>query len=56
LTTFSDVPWNAPLYRHLGFRVLDDDDIGPELRARRADEAARGLDPASRVCMRRDVD
>ena len=21
LTTFSDVPWNAPLYRHLGFRV-----------------------------------
>jgi GNAT superfamily N-acetyltransferase len=22
LTTFNDVPWNRPLYEHLGFRVL----------------------------------
>lgn len=55
LTTFTDVPWNAPLYRHLGFRVLDDDEIGPELRRLRDQETAHGLDPATRVCMRSDV-
>lgn len=55
LTTFTDVPWNAPLYRHLGFRVLDDNEIGPELRRLRDRETAHGLDPATRVCMRSDV-
>lgn len=55
LTTFTDVPWNAPLYRHLGFRALAEDEIGPGLRAIRADEAAHGLDPAKRVCMRLDL-
>jgi GNAT superfamily N-acetyltransferase len=55
LTTFSEVPWNAPLYEHLGFRVLDEPEIGPELRARREAEARHGLDPAQRVCMRSDV-
>jgi GNAT superfamily N-acetyltransferase len=55
LTTFRDVPWNAPLYEHLGFRVLDEEEIGPELRAIRDDEAAQGLDPAQRFCMLRDV-
>jgi GNAT superfamily N-acetyltransferase len=33
LTTFRDVPWNAPYYRTLGFEVVDEGDIGPELRA-----------------------
>jgi GNAT superfamily N-acetyltransferase len=51
LTTFSDVPWNAPLYRHLGFRVLRDGEVGPGLRAIRDEETAHGLDPARRVCM-----
>lgn len=55
LTTFRDVPWNAPLYRHLGFRDLADGDIGPELRRLQIDEAAHGLDPAHRVCMRREL-
>jgi GNAT superfamily N-acetyltransferase len=55
LTTFRDVPWNAPLYRHLGFRDLADDEIGPELRARCEEEARHGLDPAQRVCMRLEV-
>ena len=55
LTTFATVPWNAPLYRHLGFRVLRDDELGPELRAVRDRETAHGLDPSTRVCMRRDV-
>ena len=55
LTTFDDVPWNRPLYEHLGFTVMDDADIGPELRALCASEAAHGLDPAQRVCMRLEV-
>lgn len=55
LTTFVDVPWNEPLYRHLGFRVLAEDEIGPELRALREVEAAHGLDPTRRVCMRLTV-
>jgi GNAT superfamily N-acetyltransferase len=52
LTTFSEVPWNRPLYEHLGFRVLSEDELGPELRAVRESEAAHGLDPSTRVCMR----
>lgn len=56
LTTFSDVSWNRPLYEHLGFCVMPEDDIGPELRALRAEEAAHGLDPTTRVCMRLAVD
>jgi GNAT superfamily N-acetyltransferase len=55
LTTFADVPWNRPLYEHLGFRVLADDELGTGLRAVRDEEAERGLDPAARVCMRRPV-
>jgi predicted N-acetyltransferase YhbS len=54
LTAFSEVPWNRPLYEHLGFRVLADHEIGPELRAVRDAEAAHGLDRAPRVCMRLD--
>lgn len=54
LTTFRDVPWNRPLYEHLGFRVLGDDEIGPELRAVVEHEVSYGLDPTIRVCMRRD--
>lgn len=51
LTTFEHVPWNAPLYEHLGFRVLADDEVGPELRALRDEESMHGLGPATRVCM-----
>lgn len=51
LTTYADVPWNGPLYAHLGFRVLEDDELGPQLRALRAAEAAHGLDVAPRVAM-----
>jgi ribosomal protein S18 acetylase RimI-like enzyme len=56
LTTFRDVPWNAPYYERCGFRVLTDDETGPGLRRIRDDEAAHGLDPAGRVCMRRELD
>jgi hypothetical protein len=55
LTTFSGVPRNAPLYRHLGFRDLTEAEIGPQLRSVRDEETAHGLDPATRTCMRLDL-
>jgi GNAT superfamily N-acetyltransferase len=55
LTTFADVPWNAPYYERLGFRRLSDDELTPGLRAIRAEEAAHGLDEWPRLAMRRDL-
>jgi GNAT superfamily N-acetyltransferase len=55
LTTFGDVPWNRPLYEHLGFRCLDEVELSPGLLAVREAEAALGLDPSDRVVMRRDL-
>lgn len=54
LTTFRDVPWNAPYYRRLGFVVLADDEVTPGLRAIREYQATIGLDRWPRVCMRHD--
>ena len=56
LTTFTDVPWNAPLHRHLGFDVVADSELGPEERSLVAEEAAHGLDRKTRVCMRKLLD
>lgn len=56
LTTFEGVPWNAPLYRHLGFVDLLEHEIGPELLRVRAMEAVHGLDPTKRVCMRASLE
>jgi GNAT superfamily N-acetyltransferase len=55
LTTFTDVPWNAPYYERLGFRRLPDATLTPGLRSIRAAEAASGLDRWPRVCMRREL-
>ncbi|MFI7383794.1 GNAT family N-acetyltransferase [Streptomyces sp. NPDC049813] len=55
LTTFADVPWNAPYYERLGFQRLTDRALTPGLRAVRAAEAAHGLDRWPRVCMRREL-
>lgn len=52
LTTFRDVPWNAPFYRKLGFVTLDDDAPNPRLRAVLDAEAQAGL-PATRRCAMR---
>lgn len=53
LTTFADVPWNAPYYRKLGFRALPDDALGPQLAAELSEERMRFTAP--RVAMARDV-
>ncbi len=53
LTTFSDVEWNRPLYEHLGFTVVPDEELSPGLLAIRDHERERGLEPPPRVCMRK---
>lgn len=55
LTTFRDVPWNAPYYARLGFVVMQADEYGPQLRAVVAREAAAIPGDAPRVAMRRDL-
>lgn len=55
LTTFTDVPWNAPYYRRCGFHDLSDDELSPDLRAIRAREAVHGLDRWPRVVMYRST-
>ncbi|MER7172598.1 GNAT family N-acetyltransferase [Streptomyces mesophilus] len=55
LTTFAEVPWNAPYYRRLGFRVLGEQELGPGLRKIRAYESELGIDRWPRVCMTRPI-
>ncbi|MTE17907.1 GNAT family N-acetyltransferase [Streptomyces sp. TRM43335] len=55
LTTFTEVPWNAPYYTRCGFRPLDDGELTPGLRRIREREAAHGLDRWPRICMRRTL-
>jgi len=51
LTTYEQVPWNAPYYSRLGFVVLLEEHQLPQLRAIRRDEADRGLDAWPRIAM-----
>ncbi|NUP68012.1 MAG: GNAT family N-acetyltransferase [Nonomuraea sp.] len=53
LTTFRDVPWNAPWYARHGFSVLLRQEWGPELRALVEHERELGIEVAPRVVMRR---
>jgi GNAT superfamily N-acetyltransferase len=55
LTTFGEVPWNAPYYLRCGFRILEESEWTPGLRQVRRQEAEHGLDRWPRVCMRRDL-
>lgn len=55
LTSFAQVPWNAPYYARLGFAVLPNADQSTELRAIRRAEAERGLDRWPRVAMGRQL-
>ncbi|WP_431034801.1 GNAT family N-acetyltransferase [Streptomyces sp. P6-2-1] len=55
LTTFTEVPWNAPYYTRLGFAPVPDPQLTPDLRQIRAREAAAGLNRRPRVAMRREL-
>ncbi|MEU9284373.1 GNAT family N-acetyltransferase [Streptomyces sp. NPDC048275] len=56
LTTFADVPWNAPYYLRIGFRVLEETELTPGLRRIRTAETEHGLGRWPRVCMHRAID
>ena len=55
LTTLRHIPWNAPWYQRLGFRVLDDNELSPALRDLLREEIQRGLPADQRVAMQRDL-
>ncbi|MCF8585236.1 GNAT family N-acetyltransferase [Enterobacter asburiae] len=50
LTTFRDVPWNAPFYARLGFEKMTT--LTPELRQKREEETAHGFAYETRCAMR----
>ncbi len=53
LSTFRDIPWNAPWYRRLGFVDIDETKLTPDLREIRRQHIERGLDESLRVFMER---
>ena len=55
LTTYADVPWNAPYYARLGFGIVAEVDLSVGLRRIRAREEASGPAAWPRVVMRRPV-
>jgi ribosomal protein S18 acetylase RimI-like enzyme len=52
LSTFREVPWNAPYYRRLGF--VEVEALTPGMLEIREEHLARGLDEDARVFMVRD--
>ena len=55
LSTFSNVPWNAPYYARLGFHELAPDQVESELVEIRRREQAAGLNVSKRVFMATQV-
>lgn len=55
LSTFREIPWNAPYYRRLGFIDIAETDLTPGLVAVRREHLARGLDETARVFMARNL-
>lgn len=53
LTTFRDVPWNAPFYAAFGFREWDPKDAPASIRQALMYESAKGL--ANRCAMVMDL-
>jgi ribosomal protein S18 acetylase RimI-like enzyme len=55
LTTFRDLPWNAPFYRSMGFELVDAGQLDPRLAGLLAEEERKGLPAARRCAMRRKI-
>lgn len=51
LTTFREVPWNAPFYRSLGFEIIDRPKIEPRLETILQEEIHHGLPSNLRCAM-----
>jgi GNAT superfamily N-acetyltransferase len=56
LSTFRDVPWNAPFYARLGFVALDHVALPARLAALVERERAHGLPVEQRVVMQRELE
>jgi GNAT superfamily N-acetyltransferase len=54
LSTFRDVPWNAPFYGQIGFRAVDERDMSANVLGAFQEET-RAWHPLARVWMRRDL-
>ena len=55
LATFLDIPWNAPFYFRMGFKVLPARSWSVALHRLRAHEGEMGLDLDRRVIMQRAI-
>jgi GNAT superfamily N-acetyltransferase len=55
LTTMAHVPWNAPFYERMGFRILGEPELTPELRGLLEDEFRRGVPRENRVAMMKQL-
>jgi ribosomal protein S18 acetylase RimI-like enzyme len=51
LSTFRDIPWNAPFYSKLGFRILDEFELTIGFQQIRLQEIKAGLPISERVIM-----
>lgn len=51
LTTFHDVPWNAPFYQYIGFRILQEHELSADLRHIMEQEEDAGLQRKDRCAM-----
>ena len=51
LSTFRDIPWNAPFYKKLGFRAMKEEEIGINLQNIRTEEVQKGLPISERILM-----
>ena len=51
LSTFRDIPWNAPFYSKLGFRVLEGAELTTGFQQIRIKELAAGFPISERVVM-----
>jgi GNAT superfamily N-acetyltransferase len=52
LSTFRNLPWNAPFYSKLGFRMLDESELSIGFKQIRLQELEAGLPISKRVIMR----
>ena len=53
LSTFQDIPWNAPFYAKLGFSPVEEAELTPGFQQIRFNELAAGLPMADRIIMYR---
>jgi GNAT superfamily N-acetyltransferase len=51
LSTFRDIPWNAPFYSKLGFHILDESELTAGFQKIRRQEHKAGLPISERVIM-----